>query len=134
MFLQHSIASDWSPAPPLQNSSETADVGDNLKKLPAAKSIQGLKFHPNTEKKLFFLSQLPIIHRLQMLLGGKGRHLKYLILRQASGLQQHQKLNQHEVEPQKILHVTKNISVTQGTMYFLGKWEWNQLLLTWELK
>lgn len=102
MFLHHSLASDWSLAQPLQNSSETADVGDNLEKLPAAKSIQGLKFHPNTERKLVFLSHLPIIHKPQMLLEEKDRHLKYLLLSQVSGLQQHQKLEQHEMEPQNI--------------------------------
>ncbi|KAK2509243.1 hypothetical protein MC885_013067, partial [Smutsia gigantea] len=83
-----SAPTDQSPAMPLQNSSEEAIVADNLEKLPADRSSQGLKslLHARQEASLSVTTSM---QEPQRFLGEKGWHPENQNLCQVNGLQQH---------------------------------------------
>ncbi|KAF5922393.1 hypothetical protein HPG69_009433 [Diceros bicornis minor] len=60
--IKHATLSDWRPAVSLQNSSARAVAGDNLKKLPAEKSTQDLKFHHHPRKEAGFSVKSTMMH------------------------------------------------------------------------
>uniref|UniRef100_G3U385 Uncharacterized protein n=1 Tax=Loxodonta africana TaxID=9785 RepID=G3U385_LOXAF len=99
-----SAPADWSPARPLQGSSDKAVIADNPKNPPPDKSTQGLPFCPHPRKEAC-LSTVTTMHEPQMFLGAKGWHQERCQnLSQGSGLEHHKEPGnrQHETGQQNV--------------------------------
>ncbi|XP_006866424.1 PREDICTED: regulatory solute carrier protein family 1 member 1-like [Chrysochloris asiatica] len=115
-----------SPDRPLQSSSEEADVADTLKKSPAEKSTQGLKFHLYTRQETNLSVTTTRMRESQMLLSEKGWHLEYQNLSPVNGLQQHEEEHeQHEVLQQNSPRDQEHVSNT-GDLELPGERQKNQ--------